>query len=86
MRITISLDDQLAAQMRREAAAKGVSVSTFIASTLDDALKRRTPSAVTKPFRLITVGSNGPRPGIELDRPRTIETADDEARFRQRGS
>ena len=86
MRIAISLDDQLAAQVRREAAAKGVSVSTFIASTLDDALKRQAPSAVTKPLRLVTVGGDGPHTGIELDRPRTIETANDEARFRQRGS
>lgn len=86
MRTTISLEDRLAEQVRREAAAKGVSVSAFIAATLDDAIKRRTPSAAARPFRLITVGGDGPRPGIDLDRPRTIETTDDEAGFRHRGS
>ncbi len=85
MRTTISLEDRLAVQVRREAAAQGVSVSAFIARTLDDALKRRTPPP-PRPFRLITVGGNGPRPGIDLDRPRAIEAADDEARFVRGGS
>ena len=31
-------------QVRRAAAAQGVSVSAFIARTLDDALKRRKPA------------------------------------------
>lgn len=78
MRMTISLDDRLAAQVRREAAAKGVSMSAFIAATLDDVLEDRTPSAPARPFQLVTVGGDGPRPGIDLDRPRAIETADDE--------
>ena len=81
MRTTISLEDRLAMQVRREAAARGVSVSAFIARTLDDALKRRTRGEPTRPFRLITVGGDGPRPGIDLDRPRAIEVDDDEARF-----
>jgi len=81
MRTTISLKDRLAIQVRREAAAQGVSVSAFIAKTLDDALKRRTPAAPARPFRLITVGGDGPRPGVDLDRPRAIEVADDEIRF-----
>ncbi|MDE0106869.1 MAG: hypothetical protein OXJ37_01530 [Bryobacterales bacterium] len=78
MRTTIRLVDRLAARVRREAATRGVSVSDSIAATLDDAIKHRTPSAATRPFRLITVGGNGPRPGIDLDRPRAIETAGDE--------
>ena len=63
-------------QVRREAAAQGVSVSAFIAKTLDDALKRP-----ARPFRLIAVGGDGPRPGVDLDRPRAIEVADDETHF-----
>ena len=81
MRTTISLEDRLARQVRRKAAAQGVSVSAFIAKTLDDALKRRSPT-VQRPFRLITVGVGGPRPGIDLDRSRAIEAADDETLFR----
>lgn len=80
MRTTISLDDRLAVQVRREAAAQGLSVSAFIGKTLDDAIKRREP-AVEKPFRLVTVGGGGPNPGIDLDRPRALEAADDEFRF-----
>ena len=81
MRTTISLEDRLAMQVRREAAAQGVSVSAFIAKTLDDALKRRTPAEPARPFRLIAVGGDGPRPGVDLDRPRAIEVADDETHF-----
>ena len=86
MRTTISLDDRIATQVRREAAARGVSVSAFIARTLDDALKHRTPAEPPKPFRLITVGGSGPRSGIDLDRPRAIDADDDEARFGRQGS
>ena len=78
MRMTITLEDGLAMQARREAAARGVSVSAFIAKTLDDALKQKTPTTPGRPFRLITVGGDGPRPGVDLDRPRALEAADDE--------
>lgn len=78
MRTTISLDDRLAMQVRRAAASRGVSVSRFIADTLNDALKRREPDP-PRPFRLVTVGGEGPGSGVELDRPRTLDIADDEA-------
>ena len=84
MRTTISLDDQLAKQVRRAAAARGISVSAFIAKTLDDALKRREPSE-PPPFRLVTVPGVHARPGVDLDRPRTLDAQDDEARFWHRG-
>lgn len=80
MRTTISLDDQLAKQVRRAARARGISVSAFIAKTLDDALKRREKSE-PPPFRLITVRGVRPRPGVDLDRPRSLDVQDDEARF-----
>lgn len=80
MRTTISLDDRLGIQVRREAAAQGLSVSAFIAKTMHDAIKRREP-VEDKPFRLVAVGGGGPNPGIDLDRPRTIEAIDDELQF-----
>ena len=80
MRTTISLDDQLAKQVRRAAETRGLSVTAFIAKTLDDALKRREPSEPS-PFRLVTVRGVHPRPGIDLDRPRALDAQDDEARF-----
>ena len=80
MRTTISLDDRLAKQVRQEAATRGISVSAFIARMLDDALKRREPSE-QPPFRLITVRGVRPRSRVDLDRPRTLDSVDDEARF-----
>ena len=71
MRMTISLDDQLAKQVRREAAARGVSMNAFISATLSDALKRpQLPEP--PPFQLVTVRGVRPRPGIDLDRPRAL--------------
>lgn len=84
MRTTISLDEQLARQVRRAAEARGLSVSAFVAKTLDDALKRReTPEP--PPFQLVTVRGVHPRPGVDLDRPRALDAQDDEARFGRGG-
>ena len=80
MRITISLDDQLVKQVRHAAKARGISVSAFIAKTLDDALKRREPSE-PPPFRLVTVRGVHARPGVDLDRPRALDAQEDEVRF-----
>ncbi|MDE0077018.1 MAG: ribbon-helix-helix domain-containing protein [Caldilineaceae bacterium] len=80
MRTTIPLDDRLAEQVRRAAAARGMSVSAFIAKTLDDALKRR-ELAEPPPFRPVTVRGVRARPGVDLDRPRALDAQDDEARF-----
>ena len=80
MRMTISLDDQLAERIRREAADRNVSVSAFISTTLSDALKHRVPSG-PPPFRLVTVRGVRPRPGIDLDRPRDLDARDYETRF-----
>jgi len=80
MRTTISLDARLAEQVRRAAAARGMSVSAFIAETLDDALRRREPTE-PPPFRLVTVGGVRARPDVALDRPRALDAQDDEARF-----
>ena len=80
MRTTISLDDQLAKQVRQAAKARGISVSAFIAMTLDDALKRR-EMRKPPPFHLVTVRGVHARPGVDLDRPRALDALDDEARF-----
>jgi len=80
MRTTISLDDQLAKQVRRAAETRGLSVSAFIAKTLDDALKRR-DDPEPPPFQLVTVRGVHSRPGVDLDRPRALDAQDDEARF-----
>ena len=79
MRMTISLDDQLAKQVRREAATRGMSMNAFISATLSDALKRRKLPELP-PFQLVTVRGVRPRPGIDLDRPRALDAREDEAR------
>jgi hypothetical protein len=81
MRTTISMDDRLAERVRRKAAAEGLSVSAFIAKTLDDALKRPAIPRAAPPFRLVTVKGKGVRPGIDLDRPRALDVEEDEVRF-----
>ena len=83
MRTTISLDDQLAKQVRREAEASGLSVSAFIAKILSDAIKRRNPPEAPT-FRLVTVKGVHPRPGVDLDSPRALDAQDDEGRFGRR--
>ena len=80
MRTTISLNEHLSNQVRRAAAAQRLSVSAFIARVLDDALKRRTPSE-TPAFTLVTTSGVRVRPGVDLDRPRSVDAEDDEIRF-----
>ena len=84
MRTSISLDDRLAERVRRRAASHGLSVSAFIASILDDALKR-TPESASPPFRLITAGGRGVYPDVDLDRPRELIAAEDAERYGPRG-
>jgi hypothetical protein len=81
MRTTISLDDRLAEQVRRRAGELGLSVSAFVAKTLNEALRRPSSAARPKPFRLVTVAGTGLAPAIDLDRPRALEVAEDEERF-----
>ena len=81
MRTTMSLDDRLAEQVKARASSEGLSVSAFIARTLNDAL-RRPRSRSTAPFRLITVRGEGLQPGIDLDRPNALLVAEDEQDFR----
>jgi len=72
VRTTISLDHRLAEQVRLRASDQGLSVSAFIAKTLNDALSGA-PTPPRTPFRLVTVDGTGPAPGIDLDRPRALE-------------
>ncbi len=80
IRTTISLEDRLVMQVRREASLRGVSVIRFIATILDDALKRTEPREAPA-LRLVTVGGDGPRTGFDVDRPRAFEVGEDEAQF-----
>jgi len=80
MRTTISLSEHLSNQVRRAAAAQKLSVSAFISKVLDDALKKRVPSEPPA-FTLVTTPGVRVRPGVDLDRPRSVDSEDDETRF-----
>ena len=81
MRTTISLDDRIFEAAKRRAAAEGRSVSAFIASVLDDAMKRDPHPVEERPFRLVAVGGGGPYPEVDLDRPRELMVAEDEGQY-----
>ncbi len=83
MRTTISLNEHLSNQVRRAATAQRLSVSAFIAKVLDDALKQGTPLEPPA-FRLVTTSGAHVRPGVDLDRPRSADTEDDETLFSPR--
>jgi plasmid stability protein len=68
MRTTISLDDGLAADVKRRAARAGMSVSAFIESLIRAGLHADRPEEPPAPFRLITAGGRGVLPGVDLDR------------------
>ena len=80
MRLTFSVDNQLASRVNRAAAEEGLSVNAFIAKTQDDALIRRDLSR-QQPFRLVTALGGKPRRGVDLDRPRSIDSIEDELQF-----
>ena len=80
MRTTISLSEHLSNQVRRAAAAQNLSVSAFISKVLDDSLKQRPPSE-SPVFTLVTTPGARVRPGVDLDRPGSVDARDDETRF-----
>ncbi len=57
-----------------------MSVSTLVAKTLSDAIKRVEPSHVP-PFNLVTVSGTKARPGLDLDRPLTLDIMEDEGQL-----
>ena len=83
MKTTIRLDDQLARRVRRAAAEQGLSMNAFVAKSLEDALTRR-EIPDQPPFRLITVRGCPLRRGVDLDRPRSLDIAEDQLRFEPR--
>ena len=80
MRTTISLNEHLSNQVRRAAAAEELSVSAFISKVLNDVLKQRVPPE-SPVFTLVTTPGVRVRPGVDLDRPRSVDAEDDETRF-----
>jgi hypothetical protein len=84
MRTTISLDDNLGLAARRRAREEGVSLSALVARALAHLLTDRSRERQAPPFRLVTVGGAGLRPGVDLDRTSELLVQEDEARFAER--
>ena len=84
MRTTISLDDHLGQAARERARQEGLSLSAFVARALQQALATHDGAHDIAPFRLITVGGGGPRPGIDLDRTSALLETDDIDQYRPR--
>jgi len=84
MRTTITLDDGLAADVKRRARTEGKSVSAVIAEALRAQFARRTTPPPRVPFRLITVNGGGLRPGVDVTRLRAVEETEDLERWRRR--
>jgi hypothetical protein len=82
MRTTISLPDELGERARRRARREGLSLSAFVARSLSRALTEVPARAqAAPPFRLVTVGGEGPAPGIDLDRTSALLVAEDEMAY-----
>jgi plasmid stability protein len=84
MRTTITLDDGLAADLKRRAQSEGKSVSAVISEALRAQLgKRATPPKIA-PFRLITVRGGGLKPGVEVAKLRALDEIEDVERWKRR--
>lgn len=67
MRTTITIENTLLADVKERAARAGKTVSGLIREALCAELHRK-PLRKAKPFRLVTFGGSGVRPGVNLER------------------
>lgn len=84
MRTTVLIDDRLGRTARNRARKEGISFSALVTRALRDDLARIKSQPPAPPFRLVTVGGSGVRPGIDLDRSSELLTAEDETAQRGR--
>jgi hypothetical protein len=84
MRTTIIVDDRLGEAARARARREGLSLSAFVARALEEHLAERPAQIESPPFRLVTVGGGGPRPGIDLDKISELLVSDDERAYSTR--
>jgi hypothetical protein len=67
MRTTIRIDEQLLREAKQQAARSGKSLTALIEDALRESLAHQRRTSKREPVRLITVDSNGLRPGGDLD-------------------
>lgn len=71
MRTTIAVDDNVLAEAKRRAHARGVSLGAFIEDALRVVLARSQPS--TRPEIPVFRHGTGPRPGVDLTSNRALQ-------------
>ena len=73
MRTTITLDDGLAADLKRRARTEGKSISAIIAEALRAQVGELATAPKAAPFRLLTVKGGGLRPGVDVVKLRKLD-------------
>ena len=84
MRTTITIDDGLAADLKRRARAEGKSLSAVITDALRAQLAKRPAAPKAAAFRLVTVKGGGLQPGVDVGSMRELEEDEDIQRWTQR--
>ncbi len=80
MRTTLTLDDELAAQLKEAAFKTGRSFKEVVNETLRQGLEASEPRPRKKRYRLCPAALGGVRPGVDLDRALGLADAlEDEA-------
>jgi hypothetical protein len=85
MRTTIVVDDNIGERAQARARREGLSFSALVTRALEEHLARKPKRVDAPPFRLVTVGGGGPRPGIDLDRTSELLAAEDELAYGSSG-
>lgn len=67
MRTTIRLDEELLKEAKHLAVRTGRSLTAVIEDALREALARQQAAEQRQRVSLVTVGGQGPRPGVDLD-------------------
>jgi hypothetical protein len=73
MRTTIAVDDNVLAEAKRRARARGMSLGEFVEDALRAAITRERPA--DRPVIPVFRGGTGPRPGIDLTSNRGLHEA-----------
>lgn len=72
MRTTVNLPDDLLLQAKKAALESNTTLTEIIADAVRQSLARRKMSPPREEFKLITYGSGGVGPGVDLDDTRSL--------------
>ena len=85
MRTTITLDDQLLAELKRRAAESGTSVSRLIEQAVQVFMRVPLIEDTPEPFEIVTFGAGGRFSRHDLDKASALLEIDDLERYWDRG-